>query len=268
MVDNAQDVPFWGAITRGDVLAALNELAAVEHALCVEYLEVSYVLGHGALDEAPGPFGAKIAEAAETVFGMALGEMSHLRKVNRVLTLAGEPPQLDKAAAIDHGLGSGSATMFGPLNEAELRGLVEREANLAATVDARYALLSPALDPDSHRFEGEVLDQLAVVLASCSNHSDGAAELAGRLSELKSSEYLRVTRHAPVEAVERTLLELSRDHYKLVLAMLGASFTHDDELGGRLLNQAVTAMGVMDGLHALMVQRGLLPAISQPSRPE
>jgi len=253
------------ALTRADVIAALDELATVEHALVAEYLEMSYVLGHGLLEDVPGPSGPKIAQAADAVLSMARVEMSHLLRVNRVLTLAGEQPQVGRAVAIDHSLGSGAATMFGPLGDRELLQLVERETALANAVDARYALLKHAIDPESSLFEGEILEALDFVLATCSHHADEAAELTSGLSELKSSEYLRVTRHEPADAVEHVLLALSREHYELVLAMVRATFEHDDALGGQLRNQAVTAMGSMDELHALIVQRGLLPALTSSS---
>ena len=39
------------------VLDEITELAAVEHAVIAEYLQIAYVLGHGLPDPAPGPAG-------------------------------------------------------------------------------------------------------------------------------------------------------------------------------------------------------------------
>lgn len=252
------------ALTSADVIAALDELATVEHALVAEYLELSYVLGHGLVDEAPGRSGGEIAQVAVAIRSMAQVEMSHLRRVNAVLTLAGKPPQLGRAVAIDHSLGSGAATIFGPLADTELQRLVERETALAAAVDARYAQLRPAIDPTSGLFEGDILEKLDFALASCSNHAQPAGELTSRLAELSSADYLRVTRHEPADAVEHALLDLSCEHYELVLAMVRATFQHD-ALGGELRNEAVRAMENMDAFHALIVMRGLLPALAPRS---
>ncbi len=264
-VHDTQRVSASPPITRADVLATLNELATVEHAVMAEYLQLAYVLGHGLGEDVPGPSGDAITVLAEDVMSQARVEMSHLLRVNRVLVLAGEPPQVDRAVSLDHSLGSAAATIFGPLGDRELLQLVERETALAAAVDARYAGLGPAVDPGTGLFEGDVLEALDFALASCSHHAEAALDLTTRLSELNAAEYLRVTRHEPADAEERSLLELSSDHYELVLAIVSALFRHDDEIFGQLRAQAVAAMENMDAFHALLVQRGLLPALAPRS---
>jgi hypothetical protein len=61
---------------------------------------------------------------------------------------SGRPAQFGQAVGIDHSLGSGAMTVFGPLREDDLLALVERETALAKAVDARYARLRPEVDPD------------------------------------------------------------------------------------------------------------------------
>jgi hypothetical protein len=56
---------------RDQVLDELTELAAVEHAVIAEYLQIAYVLGHRMPDPAPGPAGPAIADAAQNILSMA-----------------------------------------------------------------------------------------------------------------------------------------------------------------------------------------------------
>jgi hypothetical protein len=127
----------------------LDELAAVEHAVIAEYLQIAYGLGHRLPDPAPGPAGPAIADAAQKILSMAqFVEMKHLKLVNEYLVASGRQAQLGQAVGIDHSLGSGAMTVFGPLRENDLLALVERETALAKAVDARYARLRPEVDPD------------------------------------------------------------------------------------------------------------------------
>jgi hypothetical protein len=79
------------------VLDELTELAAVEHAMIAEYLQVAYVLGHRLPDPAPGPAGAAIADAAQKILSMAqFVEMKHLKLVNEFLVASGRPTHWPK----------------------------------------------------------------------------------------------------------------------------------------------------------------------------
>jgi hypothetical protein len=143
----------------GDAAGVLGEvarLATVEHALCVEYLRVAYVLGHG-LDNAPA--------VAQTAIDMAQAEMSHLRAVNDALALAGRRPEVGRATGI------GPDIRFGLLGPAEQAHLGDREVAIADAVDAAWAALRPAVAPEAAVFEGALRDQLDFVLATCTDHT-------------------------------------------------------------------------------------------------
>lgn len=89
------------------VLDEITELAAVEHAVIAEYLQIAYVLGHGLPEPAPGPAGSAVAEAAEKILNLAMfTEMRHLKLINELLVASGRPAQLGQAVGVDHGLGA------------------------------------------------------------------------------------------------------------------------------------------------------------------
>ena len=247
------------------VLDELTELAAVEHAVIAEYLQIAYVLGHRLPDPAPGPVGPAIADAAQKILSMAqFVEMKHLKLVNEFLVASGRPAQLGQAVGIDHSLGSGAMTVFGPLREDDLLALVERETALAKAIDARYARLRPEVDPEDPGLGlGPTLE---LVLDRCGHHAEDMAEFTGMLAALNSADYLRVRRQTPSGALEQALHEADQSHYGLILALLSASLNHpDDDLSNSLLSQAITAMDSMDLFNAQLVGRGLLPNLSPPS---
>jgi hypothetical protein len=224
----------------GDAAAVLDEvgrLATVEHALCVEYLRLAYVLGHG-LEGAPA--------AAQTAVDVAINEMRHLRRANTVLTVGGRHPDVGRATGI------GPDLRFGPLGPAEQAHLADREAALARAVDAAWDALRPAVAPDTAVVDGDVRDALDFAIASCTEH-------AGPVADLGSAIAVRVPGREPADDAERHLAALSDGHYHLVVNMVEAGFAFDDELRGGLLNQALTDMSSLDEVNGLLVRLGLLP---------
>src|SRR5215216_3165486 len=77
------------SMTAEQFIAQLDELATVEHALCVEYLSVHCALGH---DRDPGPDASAheqaVHHAARAAMNLAMDEMRHLHGVNRALVAA------------------------------------------------------------------------------------------------------------------------------------------------------------------------------------
>ncbi len=219
------------------VLDVVVGLATVEHALCVEYLRVAYVLGHG-LDDAPS--------AAQTAIDMATNEMRHLHRVNKALALAGRRPEVGRATGIVPDI------RFGPLGPSEQAHLADREAAIAMAVDAAWEGLRPAVAPGGAFPDGDLRDLLDFVLATCTDHAGPVAGLAPDLA-------VRVPGREPADEAERSLAALSDGHYHLVVAMVEASFGPDAQLGDALLGRALADMTSLDEVNGVLVRRGLLP---------
>ena len=246
---------------REQVLDELDALAAVEHALCVEYLSIHCALGH---DTSPAPdLSPHVPQAAQAAFGLALSEMKHLHRVNRVLTLAGRPPQVGRASSIARD--SVCEIRLAPPSSAELQRLVEREREIASAVDERYLRLCSLFASRPRLFEGDLLEELTFLLDPCPDHSTPLAALDENLDGIPPSGYLRASRRVPSNELERTLLELSDEHYGFILAILRAWFAHEDELGGELFGRAVSAMDGLNAINGLLVARGLLPPFTLPA---
>ncbi|MDQ4082449.1 MAG: hypothetical protein M3123_06130 [Actinomycetota bacterium] len=251
---------FGGPPSREHVLDDLESLAAVEHALCVEYLSIHCALGH----DTPPPPGSspRVPQAAQAAFGLALSEMKHFHRLNQVLTLAGRRPQVGRASSISED--SASEIPLGPPSTTELQRLVDREREIAAAVDRRYAALCSVLASQPPLFDGELLDELTALADLCPDHSTPLGDLRKNLEGIPPSEYLRATRRVPGDDLERSLLELSDGHYGLVVGIVRAWFAHEDELGGELFGRAVSAMDGLNAVNGLLVARGLLPPFTLP----
>jgi hypothetical protein len=227
-------------MTPGDAAGVLDEIgrmARVEHALCVEYLRVAYVLGHG-LDDAP--------TAAQTAVDLATNEMRHLRRVNKALAVGGRRPDVGRATSI------GPDLRFGPLGPAEQAQLADREAAIAAAVDAAWDALRPAVAPGTAVVDGDLRGQLDFVLATCTDHADAVAGLGPDIA-------VRVPGREPADEAERRLLALSDGHYHLVVDMVEAGFAYDEQLGTGLVDRALADMTSLDEVNGVLVRRGLLP---------
>jgi hypothetical protein len=245
-------------LTREQVLDDLQYLATVEHALCVNYLQIHYALGGDTEPEASAGSAARVSSAAQESLSMAFDQMRHLRRVNHVLVLAGREPVLHRAAHVVPP--SGPAIPLGPFTP-ELFGLFpERDRSIAATVDQRYARLQSAVASPDSPFEGELLDQINVVLASAADHTTAVGVLADHLTGPEPAEFLRATRVEPADPLERTLFELSDRYYRVIVATLAASFKNDQLVDGQLLPLAVSTMDRLNDVNRLLVKRGLIPS--------
>jgi len=131
-------------LTREQVLDELGDLAAVAHALCVEYLFMECALGHGA-GSAAGPPPPQAAEAAAAAHSLAVGQMRRLRAINHLLTLAGRDAELGRAAELRLPAPA-AAIAFAPLTAAQLDGMLDREYAMATAVDARYTALRDGVE--------------------------------------------------------------------------------------------------------------------------
>jgi len=252
--------------TGDQFLDALDELARVELALCVEQLMIYCALGRGLspADPPPDPDAAAtlatVNAAAEMMFGMALAQMTHLQRVNDVLTLAGRPPQVGRAAVFTGH--SGPAVTFGPLSDDQLAGFLDREGAIGALLEAHYAWLQSALAPLADSLTGDLLDRITFLFDTCSDHTSRVDGVRARLAGIPPALFLRATRRIPADDLERSVLLLSDQYYALVVDTMQASFAFDHELGGQLRNRGITIMDVLNEVNGLLVERGLLPSFT------
>jgi len=258
------DAPTGRALTREHVLDALDELARVEHALCVEHLLVYCALGHDLEPFDGSETARRVALAAQAAFSVARIEMSNLHRVNRGLVVGRRAPQLDPATSI--GPASGEDIRFGPLGTAALEGVVGRERALAAAVEARYARLVPVTESPDPSIEPELLDELGLILALCADHTGPLAPFESQLAGVAPSAFVRVARRDPANDFERRLLELSDRHYAGVVATVRAWFAHEDDGGSSLRSPALAAMELLNAVNGLLAQAGLLPTFTSPAR--
>ncbi|MGI9021698.1 MAG: hypothetical protein ACR2HV_00400 [Acidimicrobiales bacterium] len=247
-------------ITRDQILDELEYLAALEHALVVDHLQIYYALGTdenlGAPGGEPSPQGT---EAANASFLMAISDMRHFGSVVGVLVRAGRRPAFERARHVLPP--AGPAIPLGSLTPAQFHAFTERQEAIASTVDARYASFESVLTSASPPLDSDLMGEIGVLLVSGTDHLAQVPGLVDPLAGMEPSAYLRATRVEPADDLERSLLAVSNRYYRTLLAILGARFTHQ-ELAGDLFGRAQTAMTELDGCNKLLVARGVIPRFS------
>lgn len=249
-------------LTREQTLAELEQLAAIEHALIVEYLSVSCVLGHD-LDAAEGgPTSPEGRDGAAAAFALAQIEMFHLAAVVRALVSVGRPVPLARASVIS--TAGGVQIDLGPPDVEQLPQLVDRGGAIASAVDDRYLRLLPAVTT-APVFEDDQLDDLRSVIDAGSTHHDGFVGLQDTLPNPLPPELLRAARRQASDSFEQRLLDISDRTYASVLAAMEERFTQEDLfVAGGFRSLAIAAMETMNEVHRVLVQRGLLPPFTLP----
>jgi hypothetical protein len=241
-------------LTREHVLDELEFLAAVEHALVVEYLSVGCALGHDLDAEEGGATTKGGRDGASAASSLALGEMFRLKGIVLALIEAGRFTTLGRAASIPSD--STGEISLDPPNAAQLQRLLEREKVIASTLDERYIRLAPAVTTYPV-FEGDLLDELRrIIVDEGPTHTAALATLRDSLADLASADILRATRRTGDDAFEQRLLDISDRSYALVLAALRDRFAPKAVTSPFL---AERAMECLDQVNRALVQRGLLP---------
>jgi hypothetical protein len=240
------------------VLDELGYLATVEHALVVEYVSVRCALGHDLQPAEGGPATTATQSAATTADILSQRAMTRLRTVVVGLFHAGRTPLVGRADSITST--SGAVIALGPPSLADLQRLVEREDEIAAAVDERYAQLRPAVTTDPV-FEGALLSELRSVVEDGTKHAAGVAGLHNALYGLAPDEYLHATRRETDDDFEQGLLNASDRVYHLVPPIVEGWLGQEDSFSFGPISRslAVEAMFALDEANRLLVRRGMLP---------
>ncbi len=220
--------PNGARLARDQVLDELDEVARLEHSVCVEYLVIDSALGHE-LEPAGGSASAqRLREAAQAALNLALVGMRTLHRVNRGLAIGGRPPQLGRAASVTSGDGT---IALAQLSHEELEGFVARERRIAAAIEQRYTRLRAVVAAPHPSLESSLLDEHAQIVELGADHYGPLLPLAGPIDGVAPAPFVLVSRQEPADALERRLLGLSDRQYALVVTTVETWFAHEDKLG-------------------------------------
>jgi len=272
-------VPRWPSIeqpmSRDEIADQLPQLAALEHALCVEYLFAKYSIR--APREAPMSirrFALRRYQAAREVFSIAVDEMRHFRWVNEALWLLGRPPCMARAEIIGR----------------DLRRLFQLRPLLPGTLDEFIGIEAPSSvfndDPQQldgmytrilvslHRLEGQGagdivrrLEQLVkVIIDEGESHWERFRRVKERLAGNKPEAYLRFLAAPGKTEVEpwRTLQALCDAYYNLLLHALYITFRLGRSSRGSWLSISHGAMFALDHAAYHLSEAGYGPLFSLP----
>jgi hypothetical protein len=240
------------------VLAEIEYLATVEHALVVEYLSVCCALGYE-LDAAEGGATCEQGMAAASAASLlAQDQMRRLKNVEGVLVAAGLEPQVGRAASLSSA--SVPELPLDPPSVAQLRLLVRRENDIARAVDERYQGLQSAVS-SAHVFTGDLLEAAHGIIDAGSTHAQAVTGLVTAVGDPSPPDLLRAVRREPADTFEERLLDVSDRVYQQVVTAMGHWFRQlDSEAAWGFRELARDAMDALDAGNRVLVQRGLLPA--------
>ena len=227
------------------VLDDLADLAAIEHALCVDYLLLHYALR---------TVGSLSAAADEAMSMAQNAEMHHLARANRALVKAGRPPVLGRVAQVVGA--SGTPRPVATISAQRFHAFPEPEQDVAAAVDQRYARLREAVDASPGDLDPEALEKLTFLLDTVGSHAERMDALAASLADVDLARLLADLRTAPSTPNERELFDLSNGYYRVIVDALRAGLGHTD----LLVDVATATMGGLDQINGELVAARLVPA--------
>lgn len=278
-------------LTRDEIVDRLKKLAAVEHALAVEYLYAYYSFG---LPLHP-PAGLalpqrRVAAAANELFQVAVDEMRHLRAVNEMLADLGEASVLDRAQIIGEdfdGPGTGFKHQFvlRPCVPDHLKWFVdvERESqtsNGQNTIDGMYTLILRNILQGGLFTKAQstrLASSIKVIIDEGIDHYGRFVAAQKFLEGMPPVSYLRVQDAAPVLAAagspERILQDVTDAAYLVMLRSLDFVFSLGDRQRGAMLEAARRAMYNMDdaarslsaGGHGALFNHGRFGEVKDPA---
>lgn len=246
--------------TRDEALAELDLLAAVTHALIVEFRTLWCAFGCGLEPEELGAAGAGDGEAASVAASMALTQMFRFRDLNEALVAAGRDAQVGRADAVEGA--SGPPVPLVPPDAAGLADFPGRESAIARAVDWRVARLTAAVTTAPLAGDAS-LDGVRAALDGVTPLADDVAGLLGAVGDARPADLVVVSGRAPDGAADERLLRVGDAVYRLVVSALANRFAQTDFfVAGVFGRLAVDAMSSLEDVHRLLAVRGLLPGFT------
>ncbi len=272
-------LPRWPLIEQpmslDEIADQLPQLAALEHALCVEYLFAKYSIR--APREAPMSirrFELRRYQAAREVFSIAVDEMRHFRWVNEALWLLRRPPSMARAQVIGRDLRR--SFQLRPLVPSTLEEFIGIEAPSSVfndnpqQLDGMYTRILVSL----HHLEGQGdvnivrrLQQLVkVIIDEGENHWERFRRVKQHLAGNKPNSYLRFLAAPGKAELEpwRTLQALCDAYYDLLLHALYITFRLGRSSRGSWLSISHSAMFALDDAAYHLSEVGYGPLFSPP----
>ena len=267
--------PLAKILTRAQIIERFKKLAAVEHALAIEYLYAHYSFGlPHARPEGLSADKMRAFAAAQEIFQVAVDEMRHLRTVNEILAALNEPAILDRALVIGEdfdgpGTGFNRAFELAPCTGGQLGWFIDVEkasqnTDDQSTIDGMYTLiLRNVLEGGafSETEKSSIAASIKVIIDEGVDHYRRFTSAQLFLEGLPETAYLRVTETPPVlrpiGSAERILQDVTDAAYLVVLRSLDFVFKLGDLQRGAMLESARRAMYNMDDAARSLASSGI-----------
>lgn len=237
----------------------LSALLAIEHALVVDNLQISYALGtdRDGVETPLGPASAEGREAAGVAQSTAINDMRHLKSLFGLVAMVRPGAiRLDRASQVQPA--TGWAVPLCSVTAATFGAFEARQKAIAEAVDRRILALVGALPAVDPPLPTDVRDRLEGDLRFIADHAGGVEGLVAAIRQPSPQAHVRATRTDAATEPERSLVTVSDRAYRTLVAMVEGWLSHD-ELLFDLPGRARSAMNELDDFNTLLVGRGLIP---------
>jgi hypothetical protein len=244
-------------VNRQKLIDELTAIVAIEHALIVDNLQISYALGTHRDDVVTplGPASPEGREAAGEARSIAINDMRHLKSLYEGQLMVGGRPQLGRATHVQPL--SGPVIPLCSVSAAEFATFEARQHAVAETVDARFTALAAALPRVDPPLDAELTQRLEGALGFAANHAERVEQLVAPIRLPSPAHHLRAKRIEATTDLERSLVAVSDEWYQTLVAMVEGWLAHD-ELMFDLSGRAGETMTALDDFNAVLVGRGLI----------
>lgn len=244
------------------ITETLQNLAPVEHALCVEYLYAYYSIDIEKADIKP---------AADEVLRIAIDEMRHFRWVNEMLSLLHAKPVVDRAK--DYGTAFNDRPFsLNLMTKDTLDWFISVEKpsqsiNVPGQIDGMYVQLHDKIM--ENRWDIPQADKLCEIIKLIIDEGDGHyhrylfIEKALDKYWKKGESILYTGAQAKVEP-DDIYSEISNLAYLLLLSGLQISFSLGEASNGKVMQFAIRSMHLMDKYNRLLSKSGKMPSFDMP----
>jgi len=265
-------------LTLDQIADALPDLAALEHALCVEYLFAKFTI---AAPVTPPSHWRRTAlrrfQAQQEIFSIAIDEMRHFRWVNEMLRLLERPPAMGRAEVIGrdlrrtYSLRSLTPDVLDQFIAIEAPGSIYNDD--PQQLDSMYTQILVSLHhiamPKQEDLRLRLKQLVKTIIDEGEDHWDRFLRVKKQLAGQKPSTYLReiapigIDQPPPWGLVQK----LCDSYYKLLLQCLFITFMLGRSSRGHWLSLSHCAMFALDSTATFLAQNGFGPKFTKVDWP-
>jgi hypothetical protein len=257
------------------VVEELTSLAAVEHALCVEYLYAHYSI-NAPMIRPVASADTTLFDAAHKILSIAIDEMRHFQWVNEALILLGAPICLDRADRYGRKGQCEGEFKLAPLSPERLDFFIAIEAPSknpveedGRSLDGYYThILESVASWKTSPGPGDlrsIREVIKLIIDEGHEHFERFTVVKNRLAGQKNALRIGEPEQMPDDTEDGILQALADSYYQTLLAGLRLAFSLGEETRNALLKQARRSMHNLHAVGHVLANHGVGLLFTMPN---